>query len=174
MILPVCQPFPVLTHSRPRLARRPVTIRSEFVTTLNHFDPHRHYILELVQAGVDPRPPLPLEQGLRDLLVRVRLRHWRISVLSTTMLGCRGAVAAHNVPTPLRAPSCFCLPTCAQDQVLLLGGRLPCRVRLPCDWCSRRLVVAQWHRWHGSSCCPPGENLTELAKLYHRLSKQYG
>ena len=61
----------------------------------------------------------------------------------------------------------------AQDQVLLLGGRLPCRVRLPRDWCSRRLVVAP-HRWHGSSCCPPGENLTELAKLFHRLSKQYG
>ena len=110
MILPVCQPFPVLTHSRPRLARRPVTIRSKFVPTLNHFDPHRHYILELVQAGVDPRPPLPLEQGLRDLLVRVRLRHWRISVLSTTMLGCRGAVAAHNVLTALRAPRCFCCP----------------------------------------------------------------
>ena len=77
-----------------------------------------------------------------------------------------------NVLTPLSSSKMLLPAHSAQDQVLLLGGRLPCRVRLPRDWCSRRLVVAQVAR---ELLLPTrGELDRTLAKLYHRLSKQYG
>ena len=70
--LPICRLFPVLTHFPLLPVKRPVMT---VVRIYHHFDlsSHRHDIFEFIQTGVDPRPPLSLEQGLGDLLVGVRL-----------------------------------------------------------------------------------------------------
>ena len=42
-----------------------------------------HDVLQVVVAPVHPRPPLPLQQRLSDLLVLQGLRHWRTVSLAT-------------------------------------------------------------------------------------------
>ena len=69
---------------------------------------HRHYIFEFIQTGIDPCPPLSLQQGLGDLLVGVRLRHGRLTLLTPTpslMLGSGGTIATHDPPVVIITPS---------------------------------------------------------------------
>ena len=121
--LPICRLFLVLTHFLLRPVERPaITCREDSsslwsvwvkparliirllflnlsnstkISTDSEMSSHRHYIFELIQTGIDPCPPLSLQQGLGDLLVGVRLRDRSLTLLPP-MLGCGGTIATHD------------------------------------------------------------------------------